>query len=452
MSILNQRCSQYLKMTGHNSYTFARSAGLDVTKVHRLVNGSQLPAPDFFRAFCDSLRINETERKELFDLYEEETTGHAVYQNRRYITRMISNLATGEALTPSLPSASADIKNKIQAHMQICDILNEAFSRTEDKSEIYCNFPVDFSCPFFGLVLHLYQKYARAKSMRLHHIISFSSNPAVQTDSNCNLKILHQLLPLVSSGFDAYIPYYYYTHASASDFFQIPWPYYLVTEQAVLLLSSDKSSSIVHRQPEKILWYRQEMERLLRTAMPLISYSRSAEESLMLYHSHGQPSQAILGHLAYQPCMMTCMKEEQLLTNSFFSREGLLEFWKNGKISGQLAGQLPSLSPEERRNALLNFVRKNDGKTASARMMTLNIHFPSNLYIELLQNHRLLLCMFEKETNLRFMLLDESSIYDAFFDFFQYLGSEVNSLSVAGTNRFILNLLENSETGGKPYV
>lgn len=85
-------------------------------------------------------------------------------------------------------------------------------------------------------------------------------------------------------------------------------------------------------------------------------------------------------------------------------------------------------------------------------MITLDIPFPSSLYIELLQNHRLLICLFGEEASLRFILLDESSIYDAFTDFFQYLGTSENSLSVSETNRFIISLLENSQTGGVYHV
>jgi len=479
MSILNQRCHHYLKITGHTSYTFAKSTGLDVTKVHRLVNGSQLPSFDFLRIFCDSLRINETERRELFELYEEETTGPAIYQNRRYIAQMISNLAAGEILPLPFSASFEDIKDKHQAHTLLCDVLEEVFLQPGSVSEIYCNFPADFPFPFFNLLLHLYQKCSRQNKVAFHHLITFSSNPAAQTDSNCNLKILRQIFPLVSSGCEGYIPYYSYTHASASDFFQIPWPCCLVTERAALLLSSDSSYSILHRDPKKVQWYRMEMKRLLQTAMPLVSYSTSAAESLLLYNRHSRPSNPIFGYLAYQPCVMSCMTHEQLAkglsaitppaeflkllpssvfclpaaeTPSYFSRDGLLSFWKTGKLSGQLAGYFPPFSPEERRTALLNFVKRNNEKDESSRMITLDIPFPSNLYIELLQNHRLLICLFEEGYHLRFILLDESSIYDAFTDFFQYLGTGENSLSVSETNRFIINLLENSETGGKHYV
>lgn len=466
-------------MTGHTSYTFAQSAGLDVTKVHRLVNGSQLPSPEFLHIFCDSLRINEAERRELFELYEEETTGHAIYQNRRYIAQMISALATGESLPIPFSDAGADSGNKTQTHLLLCDVLADAFSQPAPSCEIYCNFPVDFPFPFFGLLMHICRKYARQKKISFYHLITFSSNPAIQPDSNCNLKILHQIFPLVFSDFGVYLPYYYYTHASASDFFQIPWPYYLVTEQAVLLLSSDGSTAIIHREPEKISRYRQEMKHLLQIAMPLICRSTSAEESLALYSRHSWPSNPILGYLAYQPCIMSCITTERFIksfsgqtfppelldllpssgfclpamkASSYFSREGLLHFWKTGQVSGQLAEYLPPFSPEERRETLSNFVQQNNGKEESSRMITLDIQFPSRFYIELLSNHRLLICSFEKECNLRFVLLDESSIYDAFTDFFQYLGTGERSLSVPETNRFIMNLLENSEPGGNYYV
>lgn len=479
MSLLNQRCNYYLKITGHTTHTFAKSTGLDVTEVHRLVNGSRLPSLDFLRVFCASLRINEAERREILNLYEEESTGHAIYQNRRYITQMISSLAVGENLPLSFSAPFEDSRDKRQAYTLLCDVLEEAFSQSSDSSEIYCNFPADFPFPFLSLLLHLYQKYSRQKKTAFRHLITFSSNPAVQTDSNCNLKILRQIFPLISSGCEGYSPFYIYTHASASDFFQIPWSCCLATERAVLLLSSDCSLSILHRDPGKVQWYRMEMKRLLQTAMPLISCSTSAAESLTLYSRYSRPCHPIFGYLAYQPCLMPCMAPDHLAKGlsgikppagllkllsssgfclpaakapSYFSRDGLLSFWQTGKLSGQLAGYFPAFSPEERRTALLNFVQKNNGRDESSRMITLDIPFPSSLYIELLQNHRLLICLFGEEASLRFILLDESSIYDAFTDFFQYLGTSENSLSVSETNRFIISLLENSQTGGVYHV
>ena len=205
--------------------------------------------------------------------------------------------------------------------------------------------------------------------------------------------------------------------------------------------------------------------------MPLIFCSRSAEESLKLYCSHDLHANPILGSLASQPCFMPCVTPEHftkyfpdlplpasdvsfpsIKASSYFTRDGLLNFWRTGQITGQLAAYLPPFSPEERRSALLRFIEKNNGTDGSSRLLKRNIQFPSNLYIELLQNHHLLICMFEKGDNIRFIFFNESSIYDAFTDFFQYLGSSGNSCSVSETNRFILELLENSQSGGDSYV
>lgn len=470
MTALNQKCRLYLEMTGHTIYTFSRSANLDVADVHRLVKGNKIPSLDFLRAFMDSLRINETERQELLELYEEETAGHAAYQNRRYIAQIISSLSNAENhvfFHDSIPAAATDMKHTIQACMQACRLLEGIFSRTDRVSEIYCSFPLSLPFSIFDLMLHFHKKYSGRKKFKFRHLIAFSSNPAVQPDSNCNLKILHGILPLIFSGFDEYIPYYYYSHAAESDFFQIPWPYYLVTEDGALLLSADGSSSILHKQPEKILWYRREMEQLLQAAMPLISCSHSAEESLRLYQTYSWPANPIVGYLSCQPCMMPCITEEHftkrfpaplssgpfaslppLGASSYFSRGGLLNFWKTGEITGQLAAYLPPFSPEERRKALLRFTEKNNGTDDSSRLLKMDIPFPANLYMELLQHHRLLVCMFEKGENIRFILFDEPSIYDAFADFFQYLGLPGNSCSVSETNCFILELLETPQTGG----
>lgn len=85
MSDFSNKCREYLKDTGENVYQLSASSGLDRTSLQRMITGKRLPGIDFVRQFCDSLRINPSQRRELMELYKIEKIGKEIYYNRKYI-------------------------------------------------------------------------------------------------------------------------------------------------------------------------------------------------------------------------------------------------------------------------------------------------------------------------------------------------------------------------------
>ena len=65
MSDFSSKCREYLKNTGETVYQLSASSGLDRTSLQRMITGKRLPGMDFVRQFCDSIRINPSQRQEL---------------------------------------------------------------------------------------------------------------------------------------------------------------------------------------------------------------------------------------------------------------------------------------------------------------------------------------------------------------------------------------------------
>ncbi len=63
--------------------------GLDRTSLQRMITGKRLPGIDFVRQFCDSIRINPSQRRELIELYKIEKIGKEIYYNRKYIQELL---------------------------------------------------------------------------------------------------------------------------------------------------------------------------------------------------------------------------------------------------------------------------------------------------------------------------------------------------------------------------
>ena len=83
--------------------------------------------------------------------------------------------------------------------------------------------------------------------MSVSHLIHFQINTML---SFLNLQVLHSILPLALSNTLDYTAYYYYSKTSESDFSQLLFPYYVITENFVLEISGDLKNCILHTDGE----------------------------------------------------------------------------------------------------------------------------------------------------------------------------------------------------------
>lgn len=99
MSDFSTKCREYLKDTGENVYQLSASSGLDRTSLQRMITGKRLPGIDFVRQFCDSLRINPSQRRELMELYKIEKIGKEIYYNRKYIQELLGVISSQQVIS-----------------------------------------------------------------------------------------------------------------------------------------------------------------------------------------------------------------------------------------------------------------------------------------------------------------------------------------------------------------
>lgn len=101
MSDFSSKCREYLTDTGETVYQLASSSGLDRTSLQRMLTGKRLPSIDFIHQFCDSIRINPSQRLELMELYKIEKIGKEVYYNRKYIQELLRVISSQQTISPS---------------------------------------------------------------------------------------------------------------------------------------------------------------------------------------------------------------------------------------------------------------------------------------------------------------------------------------------------------------
>ena len=92
MSRFSEQCKELIRENGTNVYRMSKEFSLEVTALQRMVTGKRLPNIDFVKKFCECLRIPETEKSTLLELYKIEQVGENTYYSRKCIKQLFNRL------------------------------------------------------------------------------------------------------------------------------------------------------------------------------------------------------------------------------------------------------------------------------------------------------------------------------------------------------------------------
>ena len=92
MSRFSEQCKELIRENGTNVYRISKEFSLEVTALQRMVTGKRLPNIDFVKKFCECLRIPETEKSTLLELYKIEQVGENTYYSRKCIKQLFNRL------------------------------------------------------------------------------------------------------------------------------------------------------------------------------------------------------------------------------------------------------------------------------------------------------------------------------------------------------------------------
>lgn len=415
MSDFSERCKQLLLESGSNVYQIAKRSGLDRTSIQRMITGNRMPSPKFVREFCSNLRINPVEEEELLKLYIIEKVGKPIYQNRLYVKNLI------EGISETIHHPKSYYFNDIITHPQASsgvfqnekEIYNILLNELQDtgSSEICLYVPASYQF-LFNMLQSLFQN--AAKPVKITHLLALNKNPSGSSHCTYNMEILYQLLPIYKNLGSRYTAYYLYNKLTPDDEEFMIMPYFILTASYVVLIASDLTTHIILNSPDTIEIYRHEFERVLAFSKCLVSRSYSADELEARLNEttqiYGSPSYA----LKYYPDFLFSKK----YSNVYFSREGFENFYINGELISLDSSNVPK---SKRKMMLQNFLQKNKIEKFNAYMLKDKFAVPPYLNIELFNNHYLHLYFIFPNKQVVCFSLDESSICEAFYDFFDSL-------------------------------
>lgn len=455
---------------GTNVYRLSNSSSLERTTLQRMVTGKRLPGIEFVKQFCQELRMSAAEEQELMELYHIEQIGEDIYQNRMIIRNLFRFLAAMEQdpVFPDsdFPTSGLAYPLSIQpglsydTELALFDVMEKSF-RAGDASGIYTNLPAIYGV-FFHQLRILCQRYPQ-NQVSVEHLVAFQVNAA---QSSHNLRTLYHVLPPALSDTMQYLPWYYYSKVQHSDYLQSLFPYYIITSDAVLEISGDFKTHLLHTDPGKIAVYTKEFERVRKISQPLLLQYTSPGSALEQYAIHTPP--LVFSYVfEAQPCLHDMITKDwfssildqniqalplkDALLEQFsdfaereiygvFTRHGLDSLCRDGILKGQIGAFLPPFQPVHRQKLLQNMLdRPSDHHRY---MLSEDITLPAHMNFEIYGNSQINMIRIDEDLHISFFIINESSICDAFLDFASALFESDLVLSEAETDQYIRKKLK----------
>lgn len=476
MSKFSEKCKELMKENGTNVYRLANSSSLERTTLQRMVTGKRLPSLDFVKQFCQALRMSIPEREKLLELYKIEQVGADTYYKRKLIGSTLTLLADTEEThyaysaieknssinMPPLSGSSFSIPQQYNTELAITTVLEDAFSASE--SCIRTNLPVSQGA-FLHLIQMLFQKYPDSE-ISIDHIFNFQIS---ETATYENLEVLCKLLPLALFDSSRYNSWYHYSKIQKEDLLQSLFPYYIITPSVVLEISGDFKNYVAHSELEKIQLYTSEFKKIQSISERLFSQHHNPQAAWEHYTKLLPPSWCPVYIIEAQPCFYDMMSEELISQitmehpdynsivkdmpkyagnfmereiHGIFSKEGLDLFWNTGKLYGQIGAFLSPLSQNQRILCLENF--RNRIPRHKRNMVITKLRIPRNLNFEIYDHNRLHIIQIDQNLNISLLVITESSICEAFYDFVIALSDPEEEIvsTEQKTNDYIESLLK----------
>lgn len=254
----------------------ATQSGLDRTFLQKVLSGNRRLSIEQLDKLLPFLIMTPSETEFFQQIYMQEYLGEDVYLRCQCIKNLAEHIFT--ASNPSY-NLSSDIDLGqctypcyINHHNAILGVLNTMFEQlVQGNTEPYIHFFSSLNHDFIIDVFHtLSQK--KFEAINVTHIVPFiQSSYSDDFRSIYNVKMLPFLLSFAFTLPDNYRIHFYYEAENITEL-SIPFPYYMITNHHILMLSGDFENAILFRhEPNNVC--EQNFQRLSTLSRPLLNCS-----------------------------------------------------------------------------------------------------------------------------------------------------------------------------------
>lgn len=458
MNTFSALLKKYIADSGLTVYRLSQLCGVNRTTIQKSITSSRIPQKEAFQKIMSALNLTISERRSLLEAYEIASDGEFRYRQRRYIKNFLEHVALSVSPPSSVitmnclfpPTLKPKGRTLIQGHFELEDVLRLLLFdeiRSSASPSLFIFLPMDRITfeGFFSTLNH-------CNGLTINQLLYLIKNPSSYENVNLyNLMVLSQMLPFLMTTDADYHVYYSY-----NDFAPVPdattgFPYYVLFSSCALLFSPDLDAAWLEDSIQLLSFLRKRFLSITRQAPTLNGYidniNSYLSKSTLIY-----TNTSFNYSVEYQPCfipfmdnelteallnplvpgkeqLMTLLEENRLQFQSLkrniilFTKKGLEEFTGNGIITNVPENYARACKPTERLILLRRIAEACE--LGQITMLCLNptcFTLKKQLYLSLQQNNEVSFFSYNTEKNeFHFTGIQENTIYDAFYDFIEYL-------------------------------
>lgn len=347
----------------------SRISGVERTSLQKSITGNRMLPHDAVEKLIWSLQLTPEESEKLRYCYDIFFIGEDKYKSRKIIRRTLENLEYIDSMFSAgcydvpdySPGYAAERMWKekilITGKHNAKYLIRAVFERelAQENPEIELTMPADMKF-FNGFLFHLFQK--KPFRFKITQIISIHRNKMEKSLNLNSLECFVDLLPVCLVSNRQYEPYYYFD-TSVAALYTDPFPYFVVTRDCVLGISSDGEKVLLLNSTEAVGFYRRHFQTLKKQCHALVNYSEGlisllgeyyrVYDSRNMYVCMSQPSficewddEEIRKKIrkdfpGWEEVTEACVSWISSLRkvdmyHSFFKAEGVIRFMEEGRI------------------------------------------------------------------------------------------------------------------------
>lgn len=296
-----------LENKGLSKNAVIRMTGIDRSTFYQIIHGKRMATSDQLIRIMDSIGVDSRGRFDLLSEYEKEKADEKAYQSRTDVRNFINQLAKGP-----------DLSREKLCPEKIRSVIHSAGTNEDGKLQIYLPGTLMIRAGIYAGILC----EAKKNRLEVEYLSAFSEEDETGVIFGDLAECLHGL---EESNLAIRL---YHLDGVRIPSIGVLFPYYILTKDHLLLVSSDAGEIMELTDPEQKEAYRSFFEEQIEKAKPLMAFNR--DESALFERMRRDYTKALRkGQKVYfitpQPCIMLTVTQKQL--QQYPEGEKLAAYW-----------------------------------------------------------------------------------------------------------------------------
>lgn len=243
MSEFSVFLKEAIETSGYSIYSIAKEINYDRATLTNQINGKRTMNKDVFLKILNFLNLTETDKSKLIGLFHKDIFD-SDFETFSIIKAGFENYSKASYSSPDI-NFSVPLNNNFKNH-ETANISGKASILCSINEIINCELKNEQPFIYFNfdprnkeLTSIIQSVYINNHTADIKSIVSFSTNKSDKTE---NFSKFISMLPLLLHG---YCPYYFFSESNTLSEISILFPFYLITSEQLVLISSDFIRAIV---------------------------------------------------------------------------------------------------------------------------------------------------------------------------------------------------------------